>query len=69
MTTLTWHQYPKRAPDPRWADNWEDDPERLKHQDWLRTANDPRRMDDRQKRHHGITGLGAFLRRIIKENT
>jgi hypothetical protein len=59
---LTWNQYPKRAPDPRWADNWEDDP-----------ARDPRkifsfrcRLDERQKLHHGVTGEGLRLRQIIE---
>lgn len=62
---LTWNQYPKRSPDPRWADNWEDDPRR-----------DPRAifsfnssMDDRQKLHNGLAGPGMRLKVIIKANT
>lgn len=64
--TLTWNQYPDRKPDPRWADNWEDDPQRIAHQEWVRSCD---HLDKRQKLHRGLVGPGAFLRRIIKENT
>ena len=43
MAALTWNRYPSRAPDPKWADNWEDCPERLAHQEWVRSLKRRRR--------------------------
>ena len=59
----TWNQYPKRAPDLRWVDNWEDDPAR-EH----RAVFDYRRREPNQQRklHLGLAGPGAFLKKIIE---
>ena len=59
----TWNQYPRRAPDPRWADNWEDDPARE-----YRVVHGYRRTEPNQQRklHLGLVGPGAFLKKIIE---
>ena len=70
MATLTWNRYPERAPNPLSADNWEDAPERVAHQQWIASiASNPRAMDERQRLHRGLIGPGSFLKTIIKANT
>jgi hypothetical protein len=44
--------------------NWEEEPERIAHQNWLKNL--PKNYDERQKTHHGLTGIGAQLREQIK---
>ena len=59
----TWSQYPKRAPDPRWADNWEDDPARERRVIYGYRRSEPNLQ---RKLHLGLVGPGAFLKKIIE---
>ena len=59
----TWNQYPKRAPDPRWADNREDDPARERRVIYGYRRSEPNLQ---RKLHLGLVGLGAFLKKVIE---
>ena len=63
----TWNQYPKRAPDPRWADNWEDDPARERRVIYGYRRSEPNLQRKLQRKLHlGLVGLGAFLKKVIE---
>lgn len=65
MVKYTWNTYPDRAPDPRWADNWEDDPARDPKNIFNFRKSEPNKQ---RQLHLGLVGSGALLKRIIKEN-